>query len=122
MKDILTTERNIVEEKLAIFDETIDKHDFLDIAGDIEGDNPEKHLIKVVNHNTEEAYTISIDTIVRQRIGSIVRALETGITTRLFGITRIVGYYSRVNNWNKSKRAELADRHKGSYKLPEPNI
>ncbi len=28
----------------------------------------------------------------------------------LHGITRIVGYYSRVTNWNKSKRGELRDR------------
>lgn len=31
------------------------------------------------------------------------------------GITRIVGYFSRVNNWNRSKLGELADRHKGNY-------
>ena len=30
-------------------------------------------------------------------------------------MTRIVGYYSRVNNWNKSKLGELKDRHKGDY-------
>ena len=30
-------------------------------------------------------------------------------------MTRIVGYYSRVENWNKSKLGELADRQKGSY-------
>jgi len=30
-------------------------------------------------------------------------------------MTRIVGYYSRVNNWNKSKIGELADRQKGDY-------
>ncbi len=35
----------------------------------------------------------------------------------LNGITRIVGYYSRVNNWNKSKVGELRDRAKGSYGL-----
>jgi len=28
----------------------------------------------------------------------------------LHGITRIVGYYSRVNNWNKSKTQELRQR------------
>jgi hypothetical protein len=33
---------------------------------------------------------------------------------------RIVGYYSRVDNWNLSKMAELRDRWKGKYKLPEP--
>jgi ribonucleoside-triphosphate reductase len=31
------------------------------------------------------------------------------------GVTRIVGYYSRVNNWNKSKIGELRDRQKGQY-------
>lgn len=31
------------------------------------------------------------------------------------GITRIVGYYSRVQNWNKSKVGELRDRQKGQY-------
>jgi hypothetical protein len=31
------------------------------------------------------------------------------------GVTRIVGYYSRVNNWNKSKIGELRDRQNGMY-------
>jgi ribonucleoside-triphosphate reductase (formate) len=35
----------------------------------------------------------------------------------VYGITRIVGYFSRVNNWNKSKLGELRDRHRGSYAL-----
>ena len=34
-------------------------------------------------------------------------------------ITRIVGYFSRVENWNKSKLGELKDRHKGDYKVGE---
>ena len=33
-------------------------------------------------------------------------------------LTRIVGYYSRVQNWNRSKLAELDDRHKGNYAFP----
>lgn len=35
-------------------------------------------------------------------------------------ITRIVGYFSQVNNWNRSKIAELKDRHKGDYGVSEP--
>lgn len=31
---------------------------------------------------------------------------------------RIVGYYSRVSNWNRSKVAELVDRQKGDYGVP----
>jgi len=34
-----------------------------------------------------------------------------------YGVTRIVGYYSRINNWNPSKLGELADRRKGDYSL-----
>ena len=30
-------------------------------------------------------------------------------------MTRVVGYYSRVENWNQSKLGELKDRRKGSY-------
>lgn len=30
-------------------------------------------------------------------------------------ISRVVGYYSRIENWNKSKHSELADRRKGDY-------
>ncbi len=33
-------------------------------------------------------------------------------------LTRIVGYFSRVENWNRSKLAELRDRHKGDYVPP----
>ena len=32
--------------------------------------------------------------------------------------TRIVGYLSRVDNWNASKIGELHDRHKGRYSVP----
>ena len=34
----------------------------------------------------------------------------------VYGITRVVGYFSRINNWNGSKQAELKDRRKGDYK------
>lgn len=37
----------------------------------------------------------------------------------VYGISRIVGYFSRINNWNKSKIGELADRHKGNYTVSD---
>lgn len=33
----------------------------------------------------------------------------------LYHMTRVVGYYSRVENWNQSKLGELNDRHAGNY-------
>lgn len=32
-------------------------------------------------------------------------------------MTRVVGYYSRTENWNKSKIGELRDRRKGEYSI-----
>jgi len=40
-------------------------------------------------------------------------------STEVYGLTRIVGYYSRINNWNKSKIGELRDRHAGNYAVRE---
>lgn len=38
-------------------------------------------------------------------------------SNNVFSVTRIVGYYSRVSNWNKSKLGELKDRHHGNYSV-----
>jgi len=35
----------------------------------------------------------------------------------LYHMSRVVGYFSRIENWNKSKLGELADRQKGSYAI-----
>ncbi len=35
----------------------------------------------------------------------------------VYGISRVVGYYSKIDDWNKSKRAEFRDRQKGNYKV-----
>jgi len=37
-------------------------------------------------------------------------------------MTRIVGYYSQVNNWNLGKLGELTDRRKGNYGVPQEGI
>lgn len=33
----------------------------------------------------------------------------------VYGISRVVGYFSRLDNWNASKVAEFKDRQKGNY-------
>jgi ribonucleoside-triphosphate reductase len=38
-------------------------------------------------------------------------------STDVIGVTRIVGYFSRISNWNKSKLGELRDRHRGNYSV-----
>jgi ribonucleoside-triphosphate reductase len=39
-------------------------------------------------------------------------------STNVEGETRVVGYFSKIKNWNKSKRqGELPDRHRGNYRV-----
>jgi len=33
----------------------------------------------------------------------------------VFGMSRVVGYFSIIDNWNSSKKAELKARQKGNY-------
>ncbi|NHJ32280.1 MAG: hypothetical protein FK732_05415 [Asgard group archaeon] len=33
----------------------------------------------------------------------------------VYGISRVVGYFSVIDNWNNSKQAELKRRQKGKY-------
>jgi anaerobic ribonucleoside-triphosphate reductase len=33
----------------------------------------------------------------------------------VFGMSRVVGYFSIIENWNDSKRAELKRRQQGNY-------
>jgi hypothetical protein len=36
-----------------------------------------------------------------------------------YGLSRVVGYFSAIHNWNGSKQAELRDRQKGNYAVPQ---
>jgi len=33
----------------------------------------------------------------------------------VYGMSRVVGYFSKIENWNKSKKAELKRRQQGNY-------
>ena len=34
---------------------------------------------------------------------------------KVYGISRVVGYFSVIENWNESKKSELKRRQKGNY-------
>jgi len=48
-----------------------------------------------------------------------IRAVLSGQRSpqALYHMTRVCGYYSRIENWNASKVAELQDRRKGNYAI-----
>ena len=37
----------------------------------------------------------------------------------VYGVSRVVGYYSKIENWNTGKKVEFKDRQKGNYEVGE---
>lgn len=118
--------RERIEKSLTAFDEMIGKSEILQIDAFLEKGDPiagKDHLaeedgFKIVNHALENAYFVPLCKVVKstpEEMKGIVIALTDGVFNRVAGVTRIVGYYSRVNNWNKAKIGELRDRRAGMY-------
>ena len=77
-------------------------------------------LVEKTFHNTQAAQlTISPEFTIcntcTRVTPSLVERCAYCESPNVYGITRIVGYFSRINNWNKSKIGELHDRHRGNY-------
>ena len=71
--------------------------------------------------------TISPEFTYCQHCGHQSRGLqETCVqcgSSDVFGLTRVVGYFSKIQNWNKSKRyGELVNRHRGDYAVENADV
>ena len=119
-----------IEKSLTLFVEAVELSSDLEVIGTAIPSNEEVFVIRDYSktEGIEGAYVeVSIEEIVRkvtdcdkaQEFVNVIQNDRASIV--LNGITRIVGYYSRVNNWNKSKVGELRDRAKGSYGLTNQN-
>ena len=115
-----------IEEALYLFIEAVELSSDLNLVGTAFPLKEEVFVIRDYSkvEGIEGAYVeVSIEEVIRkvtdaekaQEFISVIQNERKGIV--LEGVTRIVGYYSRVNNWNKSKVGELRDRAKGSYGL-----
>ncbi len=115
-----------VEKSLTIFVEAVELSSDLEIIGTALPNSEEVFVIRDYSktEGIEGAYVeVSIDEIV-QKVTDTDKAQEFINVIQndrkpivLEGITRIVGYYSRMSNWNKSKVGELRDRHSKNYAL-----
>jgi len=81
----------------------------------------EKKMVLHVRHNPSKINTaIPVEAIDHDDVKwDILEDVLTGKREPqvLFHMTRVVGYYSRVDNWNQSKVGELKDRQKGNYAM-----
>jgi ribonucleoside-triphosphate reductase len=76
---------------------------------------------KVWEHTQCSQLTISPEFTICNTCNEVSRGLQENCngcgSEDVYGVTRIVGYYSKITNWNKNKIGELKDRHSGDYKL-----
>ncbi|GJQ57287.1 MAG: hypothetical protein D8M57_18035 [Candidatus Scalindua sp. AMX11] len=122
----------VIERNISIFVEAVELSSNLEIVGTSfleNADGSQGEEVFVMRDYTKAegidgAYVeVSIGEVVEKvtdfdRAQELLRVISNDRSSIVLnGITRIVGYYSRVNNWNKSKVGELRDRSNGSYGL-----
>lgn len=96
----------------------VKQHDELEWLGVLEGDTKDEAV--VVYKRLDAKHVIGISTILNTSWDELEAILTHQRDTKIMiHLSRIVGYYSRISNWNLSKLAELKDRQAGSYTAPE---
>lgn len=112
-----------VEESLALFTVAVEETGDLSIIGtSFDKEGREIFIIEDSNNKDEHVEVVISEVIEKIRDAAIAREFVKVIQERrspivLNGITRIVGYFSRINNWNKSKIGELRERRRGDYRI-----
>ena len=102
----------------AFFDAVIEHADLVWI-GIREGSTPAEDEALVGHTPTGLKHAIAVAAIIEQPWEELEGVLTGKRDARLMThLSRIVGYYSRVRNWNSSKIAELHDRQAGNYGIP----
>lgn len=92
----------------------------LEWLGAKEGRTPSEDAVHVRCVTTGARFAVSITAIKENSWHDLFEVMTGQRSPRIMThITRIVGYYSQLHNWNRSKIAELSDRHKGDYSVAE---
>jgi hypothetical protein len=112
---------------LELFVASIEAHENLEIVGENRMSDGSGETVLVIQDDRlaekDLGYQITVDL---NEIFSVIKTEKMAdrfvaviaredVPIKLNGVTRIVGYYSRTHNWNKSKIGELRDRAKGQY-------
>lgn len=94
----------------------------MDAAADMEilGVTANGQEVVVRNSDMEESWAFAIDDLRDNTPEGVLAIARKQRQPRIMSTySRIVGYYSRLDNWNRSKLAEAVDRRKGDYAIPE---
>ena len=98
------------------FFDAVADHKELEWRDIIQGRSPEEDVVAVKHLPRDITMAISVKSILEQpweELLAVVQGLRDPVV--MIWMSRIVGYYGQIRNWNKSKWQELLDRHKGDY-------
>jgi hypothetical protein len=102
------------------FFKNVAEHPDLEWLGAKQGATPAEDQVLIGYTTTRSKFSVSVSAIGDHSWEELLSVLTGQRSPRIIThITRIVGYYSQLQNWNRSKLAELRDRHKGDYGVPE---
>ena len=102
------------------FYDKIAAHEHLEWLAAKMGATPDDDEVFVCHLKTGAKLAIAVSDILQTECDELEAILLERRPARvLVHLTRIVGYFSQTQNWNRSKIAELNDRRKGAYVLPE---
>lgn len=97
----------------------VNDHSNMTWLGVREGKTPADDEVLVEYKPTQSKFAISVFAIIDNSWDELESVITGQRQPRIMThVTRIVGYYSQLQNWNRSKLAELRDRHKGDYAVP----
>jgi hypothetical protein len=101
------------------FAEEVSKTDYLRVVDEDHSGTAKDDYLVVLNDRDGQKYKILVDSIYKYDWANLKRVLDGGEVKVIDHITRIVGYFSKTSNWNKSKLGELEDRRQGDYQVRE---
>ena len=103
---------------LQMFFEQVEAHSELEGIG-IDGEDKDRRPGVIVRHTKTGLTTRIPITVIETVDWDVIQEVVTGKREPqvLQHMTRVVGYFSRVENWNKSKVGELKDRQNGNYSI-----
>ena len=126
-ESLVNDENLFVTARINLFVDGIEEHEDLEIIG-------EENSIFIVQNNALSDRTlghqvnVELEGIIKdctskKKVAEFIKCILGDRQGHVLnGITRIVGYYSRMSNWNKSKIGELRDRNQKNYRVEEGKI
>jgi len=101
-----------VDDNILVVEEETDPEHFVLLVQDADTQEARDTAVKIPKKSGDDHIGVADAPV--EDWPKIRRAIRAHDVT---GITRICGYFSRISNWNASKKGELKDRQAGRYSV-----